>query len=258
MHINSLLIGSLAAAVNGVVAQAPGYYTNFSTVPANETSSLSFGSNFAVLHLDLINGLIASVSDYPAGQQFINSTATWINAVHARNNATAVFNSTYAAVAPAKKPIISIFSRIYFSNAMIPELGIDTPFAAAAAGLPGDRTIDDPATDIYEAFEVDSRTDVVVEKSRYYAGFGNPMEEILSAQQIDTVILSGIRTSGVILNTAYQLFNKNYKVYVIIENSIESGPDTVGIDRAIKEGIIPKFPADVITLDQALKALARS
>jgi len=54
------------------------------------------------------------------------------------------------------------------------------------------------------------------------------------------------------------LFNLNYKIYVIEDNCIETAPDTVGIDRAIKQGILPKLPASVITLEQALGALNRS
>jgi hypothetical protein len=69
---------------------------------------------------------------------------------------------------------------------------------------------------------------------------------------------SGIRTSGVVLSTAYRLFDLNYKVYVISNNTIESAPNTAGIDQAIKQGIIPKLPANVITLEQALAALERS
>lgn len=61
---------------------------------------------------------------------------------------------------------------------------------------------------------------------------------------------SGIRTSGVILNTAYTLFNLNYNV-------IETAPDN-GINVAILECILPKLPANVITLEQAIAALARS
>lgn len=53
---------------------------------------------------------------------------------------------------------------------------------------------------------------MVLQKTRYYAGAGNGLEEILRAQRIDTVVLSGIRTSGVILNTAYRLFDADYKV----------------------------------------------
>lgn len=73
-----------------------------------------------------------------------------------------------------------------------------------------------------------------------------------------TEIQSGVRTSGVILSTAYRLFDLNYKVFVISNNTIESPSDEPGIDAAIKEGILPKLPADVITLEQAIAALKRS
>ncbi len=108
-------------------------------------------------------------------------------------------------------------------------------------------------------------------------GAGNPLEEILSSYKIDTVILvspvsigpgrhpqlirvskSGIRTSGVILSTAYRLFDLNYRVYVISDNVIETAPDN-GIHKAILEGIIPKLGgANVISLQQAIRALSSS
>ena len=107
-------------------------------------------------------------------------------------------------------PPLSIFTRIYYSNARKPEIGPTTPFAAAGSAL---RTSSDPLTEIYPAFHVnESVGDVVLTKTRYYAGTGNPLEEILRAQGIDTVILSGIRTSGVIISTAQRLFDLDYKV----------------------------------------------
>ena len=73
------------------------------------------------------------------------------------------------------------------------------------------------------------------------------------------MLQSGIRTSGVILSSTYALFDKNYKVYVIGDNVIESpGENAPATDAAIKTGIIPKLPANVITLKQALAALQRS
>ncbi|KAI5363281.1 Putative isochorismatase [Septoria linicola] len=174
-----------------------------------------------------------------AGKAFINSTATWIDAVHAQ-----------------KPPPLSIFTRIFFSNARQPEIGPKSPFAQVASSL---GTSNDSNTFIYPAFRVNEAAgDVVLQKTRYYAGAGNGLEEILRAQQIDTVVLSGIRTSGVILNTAYQLFNLDYKVYVIANNTIETPPSGPGVNSAILEGVIPKLPADVITLEQALAALKRS
>ena len=72
---------------------------------------------------------------------------------------------------------------------------------------------------------------------------------------------SGVRTSGVILSSAYRLFDLNYKIFVIADNVIESAPDN-GIHKAILEGIIPKLGgangAQVISLQQAIGALGRS
>lgn len=163
----------------------------------------------------------------------------WINTVHQQKPAP-----------------LSIFTRIYFSTPKRPEIGPHTPFGAVAAQL-GNVTSSSPITEIWPAFKHGNVNDVVLQKTRYYAGAGNGLEEILSSQEIDTVILSGIRTSGVILSTAYRLFDLNYKVYVIADNVIETPPDD-GIAAAILTGIIPKLPADVITLDQAIAALGRS
>ncbi|KAH9908314.1 Isochorismatase-like protein [Xylariomycetidae sp. FL2044] len=208
------------------------------TIPLSN-NTFNFGQHYAVLNLDLINALVGSVSASAAGKSFIANTANWINAVHAQN-----------------PPPLSIFTRIYFSNFRKPELGPNTPFAQVAGAL---GTSSDNLTQIYPDFHVDAAAgDVVLEKVRYYAGAGNPLEIILRAQGIDTVILSGIRTSGVILSTVYQLFDLDYKVYVIANNTIEPPPKGPEINTAILEGIIPKLPADVITIEQALAALNRS
>lgn len=170
----------------------PSYIT--STVPSNET--LSFGKYYAVLNLDLINGIIGDVPTTPAGAKWVSNVAHWIDAVHALPSVP-----------------LTIFTRIYYANSKKPELGTSNdpvPFAMAGGTL---GTMTDNLTQIYPAFHPDpAKGDLTLQKTRYYAGFGNELEEILSAQKIDTVLLSGVRTSGVILNTAYQLFNLNYKV----------------------------------------------
>ncbi|KAI1338960.1 Isochorismatase-like protein [Xylariaceae sp. FL0016] len=209
------------------------------TIPPSNTT-FHFGQHYAVLHLDLINALVDSVAATPAGAAFISSTARWIDAVHRQD-----------------PPPLSVFTRIYFANARQPELGPGVPFAATAGAL-GDAR--DNRTMLYPAFDAanDRVGDVVLEKTRYYAGTGNQLEVILRAQQIDTVILSGIRTSGVVLSTAYRLFDIDYKVYVIANNTIETPPMGPEVNTAILEGVIPKLPADVITLEQAIAALERS
>ena len=161
------------------------------TIPT--TKSFNFGRHYAVLNLDLINGIVGGVNSTAAGQQFIANTAKWIDAVHAQDPAP-----------------LSIFTRIYFSNSHLPEIGPQSPFGAVASSL---GTKSNPLTHLYPAFNVDRTVgDVVLQKTRYYAGAGNALEEILSTQGIDTVILSGMRTSGVITATAYRLFDLDYKV----------------------------------------------
>ena len=74
-------------------------------------------------------------------------------------------------------------------------------------------TRQDPLTHIFPAFHVDVRDgDAVLEKTRYYAGAGNALEEILRAQEIRTVVISGIRASGVILSTVMRLFDLDYEM----------------------------------------------
>lgn len=85
-------------------------------------------------------------------------------------------------------PPLSIFTRIYFSTSQRPEVGPNTPFLAVVEPF-GNVTANDAITDIYHAFKPLRNWDVVLQKVRYYAGAGNALEEILSSQGIDTVIL---------------------------------------------------------------------
>ncbi|RDW61826.1 cysteine hydrolase [Aspergillus mulundensis] len=208
--------------------------------PASTSASNTiptFGQNYAVLNLDLINGVVSPLAETSEGQAWINNTSTWIDAVHVQS----------------PRPL-TIYTRIYYSSPLAPELSPDIPFYKAAAAF-GNITESDPVTQIYLAF-APAETDVVLRKSRYYAGDGNSLEEILRTQRVDTVVLSGIRSSGVILSTAYRLFDLDYNVYVISDTTIEPGaPD---IQSTIMEGILPGLPVTVLTLEQALRTLRNS
>jgi hypothetical protein len=46
--------------------------------------------------------------------------------------------------------------------------------------------------------------------------------------------------------------------YVIANNTIESPPDDLNINYNILQGILPKLPVNVITIEQAVDALSRS
>ncbi|KAL2855371.1 Isochorismatase-like protein [Aspergillus pseudoustus] len=210
-------------------------------VAASSSAPLSFGQNYAVLNLDLINGVVAPLANTSEGRKWINSTATWIDAVHAQS-----------------PPPLSIYTRIYYSSPAAPELSPETPFYQVAASF-GNLTETSPASEIYALFAPQTQNggkDVVLRKSRYYAGDGNSLEEILRTRGVDTVILSGLRTSGVLLSTAYRLFDLDYFVYVIGDNTIQ--PDAPKVKETILEDILPGLPVTVITLQEALEALGNS
>ena len=54
------------------------------------------------------------------------------------------------------------------------------------------------------------------------------------------------------------VYADNVSRYVISNNTIETPPDTPGINAAILEGVIPKLPAQVVSVEQAIEALGRS
>merc|ERR1712014_178250 len=93
-------------------------------------------------NLDLINALIDPIASTPEAQTWINSTACWIDAVHAQN-----------------PPPLSIWTRIYFTNPSQPELGPSTPFRQIGGALGASN---DSNTFIYPAFDVDEAAGVVV------------------------------------------------------------------------------------------------
>lgn len=177
MHISLPKIIILLSSTIPVLTQSPsakptlGYPSN---VPSTVTNaSFSFGTHYAVLNLDLINGIVGSINTTAAGQAFINNTVTWINAVHQQT-----------------PPPISIFTRIYFSGPQRPEVGPTSPFQKTVAVL-GNVTETSPISQLYPAFKPLPGWDVELPKIGYYAGTGNSLEQILSAQKIDTVILVG-------------------------------------------------------------------
>lgn len=114
----------------------------------------------------------------------------WVDAVSPWNlHRTHNTNSTpWCSVHAQSPPPLSIYTRIYYSNEMRPEISTDTPFLQAVASL-GNATESDPETQLYPAFAPLDGWDVVLRKSRYYAGDGNSLEEILRGQKIRTVIL---------------------------------------------------------------------
>lgn len=154
MKFTSTLIAICSLVAPAVVAQNAtglGYGNITSSIAANNTS-FSFGRNYAVLNLDMINGIYGGFNTTTQGQQLINSTVTWINAVQAQN------------------PVpLTIWTRIYFQTALRPELGVGVPFGRVVGGF-GNLTESSPGGMLYPAFKPLQGKDIVIPKTRLYAG----------------------------------------------------------------------------------------
>ncbi len=67
--------------------------------------------------------------------------------------------------------------------------------------------------------------DIVITKHRISAFTGTDLEMILRANEIDTLVLFGIATSGVVLSTLVDAVDMDYRVIVIQDCCMDSEPE---------------------------------
>ncbi|KAH3194438.1 hypothetical protein KXW62_004869 [Aspergillus fumigatus] len=165
---------------------------------------VDFGGNYAILNLDWMSLLIKAVENTPEGQAMIASCSRWNVAVHQKS----------------PRPL-TVFSTLSFSPGQ-PEVQPNSPFADLLRPY-GEFAQGTPPVEIDERFHLDEK-DLVLHKTRWSATSGNALEQILKAQGIKTVVISGLSLSGVVMSTIYRLFDLDYDIYVIRDNVVELPP----------------------------------
>lgn len=102
-----------------------------------------------------------------------------------------------------------------------------------------------PETQIHES--VRPRPDeVVVTKLRVSAFAGSDLEVILRAQDIDTLVLSGIATSGVVLSTLREAADMDYRLVVLSDACLDADAE---VHRVLMEKVFPRQAEVVVTED---------
>ena len=93
--------------------------------------------------------------------------------------------------------------------------------------------------------------EVAVGKHRVNALFGTALPVALAAAGIDTIILLGYATSGVILSTTRSAADLDYRLYIAADCCADSDPDVHDflINRILNR------QADIVTSDQIIAAL---
>ncbi|GMA50977.1 cysteine hydrolase [Alicyclobacillus contaminans] len=144
-----------------------------------------------------------------------------------------------------------IFVRVAFSEGY-PEIN---PRNKSFSQLPqmGGMTVSDPATQIHESI-APKKGEPVVTKHRVSAFSGSNLEVILRAKQIDTLILTGIATSGVVLSTLREAADKDFAITVLADACADHDDE---VHRVLTEKVFPR-QAEVLTVDAWINNLAAS
>ncbi len=115
-------------------------------------------------------------------------------------------------------------------------------FAMAAANkILADGT---PESAIDESFEVRDG-DIVVRKTRFGAFSTTDLHSRLHAEGIDTLIIAGISTGGVVLSTLRDAADADYRLYVLADATADPDPE---VQRVLIEKVFP-HQAEVIRTD---------
>ncbi|KAL3429705.1 cysteine hydrolase family protein [Aspergillus tetrazonus] len=180
-----------------------------------------------------------SASYTPLTATFISNCKQWNDTIHKMHD----------------RPL-TIFTSLSF-NANEPEVQPDSPFAKLIA--PYDKfTTGSHRVQIYDRFQIDE-SDILLQKTRWSATAGSPLEQILRAKGIKSVVVSGLSLSGVMMATVYRLFDLDYNVYVIRDNVLQLPVEqTAEVAHVMMDTLLPKMALSVISLEEAIEALRRS
>ncbi|MEV6882185.1 cysteine hydrolase [Streptomyces sp. NPDC051135] len=94
--------------------------------------------------------------------------------------------------------------------------------------------------------------DVVVTKRRGSAFSGSDLDLVLRARGIDSLVLSGIATSAVVLSTLWRAVDLDFGVTVLADGCLDTDPE---VHRMLTERLSPQW-ADVISVDEWVGAVA--
>ncbi|KAL4735321.1 Isochorismatase-like protein [Aspergillus similis] len=209
------------------------------STPHTPHTPLTFDAPYAILNLDWMTALITAIENTPQGQAFTSNCKHWNDAVHDMED---------------RPP--TIFTSLSF-NPNQPEVQPGSPFAKLIAPY-GEFTAGSHRVQIDKRFQID-KSDIVLQKTRWSATAGNPLEPILRAKGIRSVVVSGLSLSGVVMITVYRLFDLDYNVYVIRDNVLELPVEqTTEVAHVMVDILLPKMGISVISLEEAIEALGRS
>lgn len=159
-------------------------------------------------------------------------------------NGKALLPFQKAVEAARRHAIPVIFVRIAFREGFPEVSPRNKTFSRISEAGWGAMTPSDRTTQIHESVQPQPGEPIVT-KLRVSAFAGSDLEVILRARQIDTLIISGISTSGVVLSTLREAADKDYALTVLSDACLDADPE---VHRVLIEKVFPR-QADVMTVD---------
>lgn len=135
------------------------------------------------------------------------------------------------------------YVRVAFTNADLENIPPTSGMGARIAAGPQAFLDDSPTTQIDE--RVAPRDgDIIVRKTRVGAFSTTDLAQQLSDRGIDTLILAGISTSGVVLSTVRDASDRDYRLFVLADATADRDPS---VQACLMEKVFPR-QAEVIAV----------
>jgi nicotinamidase-related amidase len=134
----------------------------------------------------------------------------------------------------------------------LPEVGARNPLFSAIKNSAQHQKLFQGALGAIHPALAPQDDDIVITKHRVDAFNGTDLEIILRANDIDTLILFGIATSGVVLSTLLHAADADYRVVVIQDCCADLDPE---LHACLVEKVFPR-QSSVLSSAEYLEALA--
>jgi nicotinamidase-related amidase len=122
--------------------------------------------------------------------------------------------------------------------------------AKSARGTAFGFTEGDPGADVHPDVAPGPH-DLIVTKKRVSAFTGSDLETVLRAADIDSLVLTGMATSGVVLSTLRQAADLDFGLTVLEDGCLDGDPE---IHRVLTQKVFPG-QAEVVTVDDWVKTV---
>jgi nicotinamidase-related amidase len=136
------------------------------------------------------------------------------------------------------------FVRVAFTDEDFASLPEGAPMARVKAMPREQMHADSPATQVDERV-APADGEIVVRKTRVGPFLTTDLDEQLRARGVDTLVLAGISTSGVVLSTVRDAHDRDYRLFVIADATADTDPE-------VHEALIGKvFPRQATVIEVA-------